>query len=160
MFAQLLEIKRLRERSAAAAARAAREALAAREREKAEAEQAVVAFREARIERERRMFEDIRGREVKIEAIEHMKQRVALLREEERQLEKAVEDAGKAIETARKACAEAEAAQAEAARAVAKFEEFVAAEDEEVRLALVAREDAEIEEVSEAIFAIRNKGVA
>jgi hypothetical protein len=159
-FARLLEIKRVRERNAAAGVRAARAALVAREREKVEAEAAVVAFREVRVAKEKAMFDAIRGQTVRIEAIEDMKQRVALLREEERTLAAAVESAGKAIEAAREDCAAAERARTEAARAVSKFEEFVAIQDAEARRARAAREDAEVEEVSEAAFAMRSKGVA
>lgn len=159
-FKRLLDIKKLRERSAESAAREARRALAAREREKVEAEEAVVAFREERLRKEKAMFDKLRGKPVRVDAIEDMKQRVALLRDEERALEQAVETAQKAIVAAREAVTAADRAQAEAARAVSKFEEFVAIQDEEERKALVAKEDAEVEEISEAIFAIKSKGVA
>lgn len=152
MLAELLRVKQLREADAEKAVRAAQAELAAAQAAVVAAEEAVVRHHEFRLAEEPRLFDQIRGEAVSVARIDEMKQAVALLRETEMNLQGEVETAREAVPPFEAAVRDAEAAHRDAMAATLKFQELVdeAARDE--AKAGVAREDAELEEVSEVMF--------
>jgi len=114
--------------------------------------------RDYRLAEEARLFEEIRGKAVKLEKLEGMKQSVALMRERELRLEGAVEDAKKAVVTAEEELQKAVEAHQEARRAVEKFEEFVDIQKAAEHKAAARKEEAETEEITDAAYATRTRG--
>ncbi|MEM9761329.1 MAG: YscO family type III secretion system apparatus protein [Pseudomonadota bacterium] len=158
MLSRLLRIKRLREERAVRETQEAVRAVAAAERAVAEAEEALSTHQAFRKTEEPRLFGEVKGTPVALSRLDRLKEDIAALKALELELEDAVATARRKVAEAEAALQAAEAAQREAERAVAKFEEFVAVEDRRERDDAVAREDAEIEEVSEAVFATRSRG--
>ena len=155
VFDDLLSIKAFREQSAGNAVTRAKAIVAEREKAVRNAEQAVLKYREFRVAEEARLFQEIRGAKVKLGELEDMKQSVALMRDRELKLDEAIEEAKKAVEPAKQEQRKAEEAHREAQKALQKFEEFVQVQKEEEQTRAAAQEEAEVEEVSEAIFASR-----
>ena len=158
MFRDLLKIKKLREQGAAAAVTRARQAVEAAQAAVVEAEEAVEAHEAFRVKKEAQLFAEIKGTAVTVDEIDAMKFKVGLLRETTEELKKAVEARRQEVAAAEAAVQEAEAAHLEAQKSLQKFEEFVAIQEEEERKLAVEAEEAEVEEISEAIFAGRAKG--
>ena len=152
MLEELLKIKRIRERDAEAAVRLAERKLAeAREAVRA-AKKAVSEHHDFRLKEEIRLFEEIRGEEVHVRDFDDMKQAVATLRKTEADLEETVAEKTKAIAPAEQALNAAQNAYREAKAATMKFEELVDLERAEAKKAQIFREDAETEEVVEAVI--------
>ena len=159
MFEELLDIKKIREQGASIAVGQAKTAVKEAEQAVIDAEQAVADHAAFKASEEVRLFEEIRGQEVKLDDIDAMKFKIGLLKEKAEKLAAAVEDRKKAVETAQAAVETAEAAHKEAQRALQKFEEFVEIQREADKKAAAAKEEAEVEEVSETIFAARMRKV-
>ncbi len=158
MFDELLDIKKLREQSAASAVKRAKEAVLAAEGEVKLAQKSVHDHEEFRVTEELRLFEEIHGEEVKLDDIDEMKFKIGLLRTKTGELEKTVEEKTRLVAKAREAVQAAMEAEHHAKKAVQKFEEFVDIQHKEEEKLAVAAEEAEIEEITEAIFAGRRKG--
>ncbi len=158
MFDELLDIKKLREQSAAGVVKRAQEAVEAAEEEVRSAEKSVLDHEAFRVTEEQRLFEEIQGEAVRLDDIDEMKFKIGLLRAKTGELEKAVEEKNKLVAKAREAVKVAMEAEHQAQKAVRKFEEFVDIQHQEEQRLAVAAEEAEIEEVTEAIFAGRMKG--
>jgi len=157
MFADLLRIKKFREDSAARAVKVAEQELAMRRQAVRDAEEAVEKHREFRVAEENRLFNEIRGVEVSIKKIDTMKAAVAELRDDERRLEQSIEEARKAVPAAEQAVVQAESAHREAVKATQKFEQFVVIQQEAEKKEAGRREEAELEETSEAAFAAASR---
>ncbi|MEM9045802.1 MAG: YscO family type III secretion system apparatus protein [Pseudomonadota bacterium] len=155
MFEELLEIKGLREKTAAAEVGKAQDFVVACQQAVKDAEQAVVDYRAFRLKEEVRLFDEIKGHSVKVEAIDEMKFKITKLREKEAELEAVIDEKKKAVTDAEAAVVKAEEAHVEAQRAVEKFEEFVEIQREERLKEAAEAEEAEVEEISEAIFSGR-----
>ena len=153
MFADLLRIKKYREDSAARAVKIAEQELKARQQAVRDAEQAVAKHHDFRIAEEERLFAAIKGSPVNLKKLDEMKAMVALLRDDEQRLEKAVVAAEKEVPPARKAVEAAEAVHREAVKATQKFTQFVEIQREAEKKAAGQREEAELEETAEAGFA-------
>lgn len=155
MFAELLKVKRYR---ADRALRATQVAAAAVERAKAAVRDAESALEQHRVfmaAEETRLFDEIRGKPVSMKQIDKLKFDTAALKAKELELAEALETAKQAVSRAEEALAEAKTAQRAADRTVAKFEEFVSIEEMKARAEATSREDAELEEVSEAAYGAR-----
>ncbi|MEM7528876.1 MAG: YscO family type III secretion system apparatus protein [Pseudomonadota bacterium] len=157
MFADLLRIKKFREDAAEQAVKQAESVLAEKRQAVEDAKKAVTDHETFRIAEEARMFDEIKGREVKRERLDLMNEMIAILRSEELKLREEVIAVEKKVPPAEKKVQEAEAKHHEAVLATRKFEEFVAEQRAAEAKAAVAAEEAEIEEVSEAGFAARNR---
>ena len=155
MFEELLEIKGLREKTAAAEVTKAQEYVAECEQAVVDAQQAVVDYETFRLKEEVRLFEEIKGHGVKVEAIDEMKFNISKLRERQAELEAEIEEKKKAVQAAEQAVLKAEENHKEAQRAVEKFEEFVDIQRKERLKEAAEAEEAEVEEISEAIFSGR-----
>jgi len=154
----LLRVKKLREQAAERALRDAEAARDALRREADERERAAEAFRDWRVTEEARLFDEIRGQEIHVRHLDDFKRKKELLRvDEAAKFEEAsaartkAEEAEKPVDAARQALVEAQ-------RAVRKFEEFVAIERQRIAAEEVARMEAETEEVAEAGFAAKMAG--
>ena len=158
MFANLLRIKRFREESAARAVKVAQHEVTVREQAVRDAEEAVVKHREFREPEEDRLFAEIKGTEVSMKKLDVMKAKVAVLRDDELRLVEAIETVKKAVPPARDALAKAEAAHRDAVKATQKFEQFVEIQREAAAKEAGRREEAELEETSEAAFAAAQRG--
>ena len=152
MLEELLKIKRIREADAETAVRSA-------ERKLAEAHEAVWAAKRAasdhhefRLKEEVRLFEEIRGESVHVRDFDDMKHAVSVLRQKEADLEETIVEKTKAIAPAADAVEAAKEAYREAKVATMKFEELVNLERAEAAKAAIIREDAETEEVVEAVL--------
>jgi len=156
MFKELLNIKHLREKTAAAAVARAKAVVRERQEAVGAAKAAVEEFHAFRLDEEVRLFEKIKGTGVKVEKIDEMKFEITTLRAREEELKKKIEEAEDAVREAERAVENAEDKHREAEKAVQKYEELVQNEADEAAKAAMQAEDAEIEEVSEAIFAIRS----
>ena len=152
MLVELLEVKKIRERDADRVKREAERALQAALDAVRAAQQAVVDFHEFRIEEEPRLFNKIRGEKVKVKAFDDYKHQVAALRDKEMGMIEEAEALEAKVPPKREALDAATSAHAAAMAAVAKFEELVEIEKQEIAAAAMAREDAEAEEVVEAVF--------
>lgn len=155
MFEELLEIKGLREKTAAAEVGKAQDYVKLCEQAVVEAEQAVTDYHAFRLKEEVRLFEEIKGHGVKVEAIDEMKFKITQLREKEAELQAVIEEKQQAVKAAEAAVVKAEEDHKEAQRAVEKFEEFVEIQREERLKEAAEAEEAEVEEISEAIFSGR-----
>lgn len=155
MFTELLKIKEMR---ADKAKRATQDAVELLEGMRIAANIARNTLSKHQIEmraREEILFERMKGKPVSRRQLDHLKFVVAEDKSRELELREAQNAALAEIPPAEAALEAAKEKQREAERVVAKFEEFVAIEKEDARKAAVFVEDAEIEEVSEAIFANR-----
>lgn len=152
MLEELLKIKRIRERDAETAVHLAERKLAEAHEAVRAAKQAVSDHHEFRLKEEVRLFEEIRGEPVHVRDFDEMKQSVAMLRKTEADLEETVAEKTKAIAPAEEALQSAQEAYREAKVATMKFEELVDLERSEAERAALFREDAETEEVVEAVF--------
>lgn len=151
MLEELLRIKRIRERDAEAAVRSAERKLAeARDAVRA-AEKAVSDHHEFRLKEEIRLFEEIRGASIHVRDFDDMKHAVAMLRQKEADLEESVAEKTKAVAPAEQALRAAQDAYREAKKATMKFEELVSLQRAEAEKAATFREEAETEEVVEAV---------
>lgn len=155
MFAELLEIKRLRENKEEAAMRAARAALDAAHAAVEAAKNAVEDYHTWRLAEEARLFAKVKGAAVRLKAIEEMNETIGTMRTKELALTEEISAREQEVPEAERALKEAEARHHDAKKATQKFEEFVAMQREEEARAAVEREDAELEEITEAIFAGR-----
>ena len=158
MFEELFRIKEFREQDAANAVSQAKAAVAEKQLALRDAKAAVSEYNEFRLAEEPRLFEEIRGAEVKLEKLEEMKQKVAMMRDHELKLQETVKEAETAVDTAKEALEAAEAAYHEARKELQKFEEFVKAQREEAEKAESRKEEGEVEEISETAFASRTRG--
>lgn len=158
MFADLLRIKRFREDTAVRAVKVAAQEVAACRQALHDAEAAVARHRDSRVAEEDRLFAEIKGAEVSMKRLDAMKAAVALLRDDEMRLEQQVEAARRALPPAETALQQAEAAHRAAVKATQKFEQFVAAQRDAERQEAGRREEAELEEASEAGFAAAQRG--
>ena len=158
MFDDLLRIREFRETSAANEVARVRRVVADKQQAVRDAEAAVQDYRDYRLAEESRLFAAIRGARVKLRKLEDMKQSIALMRDHELKLEEAVEQAKKALEEAEEELQRAVDAYHEAQKSLRKFEEFVAAQKDMEHKAAERKEEAEVEEVSEATYAARMRG--
>ena len=157
MFEELLRVKEFREQGAANAVSRAKAVVAEKAQAVRDAEAAVAHYNAYRVAEEPRLFEEIRGAEIKLEKLEEMNQRVAMMRDHELKLQQAVNDAETAVDTANEALKAAEAAHHKARKELQKFEEFAKAQREEAAKAESRKEENEVEEISEAAFAARTR---
>jgi len=153
MFADLLRIKKFREETASRGVKIAEQEVAARQQAVRDAEEAVVKHRAFREQEEDRLFAEIKGTEVSMKKIDVMKAKVGLLRDDELRLVEAIEIAKKAVPPARDALEKAVAVHRDAVKATQKFEQFVEIQQEAAKKEAGRREEAELEETSEAAFA-------
>ena len=153
-----MQIKRVRELGAANAVAEARDAVAQARDAVTEAETKAQDFGAFRTREEKRLFEDIRGQGVKVEDIDEMKFKVEELRAREQALLQEISDKQEALAQAQSAQETAQEAHREAQKALQKFQDFVDAQRAEAQKEIAAHEEAEVEEVTEAIFAVRMQG--
>ncbi len=154
-FEQLLSIKAIREQGAANAVRRAKAAVEEAEEAVVIAEKEVEEYRAYRLQEEPRLFEEIRGKGVKLDEIDDMKYKVSLLRTKEEELQKVVEDKRQKVADAEANLQQAENEHVLAQKAHEKFEQFVQIQREEAQKLAAELEEAEVEEITEAIFAGR-----
>lgn len=152
VFKRLLDIKVLRERSAATAVAIAEQSLEEAVEGVRAAKEELEDFEDYRKEEEERLFNTIKGMPVAVDAIDMMKFQVGLLRQETTELEKLLNEAETVEKNAQTELRRAETAHQETQRAVEKFQML-----EERQAALDASraadaEEAEIEETSEASY--------
>ena len=150
MYEDLLRIKAFREQTAASAVLRQRRVLEEQTQTLRQARKAVIDFRNYRVNKERQLFENIKGRSVAVRAIETMKQNVAALREKEAGLESQILAAEKQVKEAQQALEEARQQHAETVRAHEKFGQFIAVQQETERLEQTRREENELEETVSA----------
>lgn len=157
MYRELLRVKRLREDTAKADLRGAEAMLSAARAAAEKADEMVEQFHAERLIRERKLFEDIKGVAVQVREIDDMKAKIERLRAEEEELRRRAAKAHEQVADAENDVSSARAALKRAEQTTQKFEEFVEIEKERVAVAQAEREEAETEEVSEAIFAAQSK---
>ena len=151
MLEELLKIKRIRERDAEAAVRSAERTLAEAHEAVRVAKKAASDHHEFRLKEEIRLFEEIRGASIHVRDFDDMKHAVAMLRQKEADLEEIIVKKTEAVAPAEQALRAAQEAYREAKKATMKFEELVNLERAEAEKAAIIREDAETEEVVEAV---------
>lgn len=158
-FEELLWIKKIREQAAANAVTRAKDAVEEAQLAVTEAENEVREYSAFRAVEELRLFEEIRGRGVKLDDIDEMKYKVSLLRVKEEELRKVVEDKKQAMADAEANLQQAEEDHIVAQKSHEKFEQFVEVKREEALKEATEREEAEVEEITEVIFAGRRTEV-
>ena len=151
MLEELLRIKRIRERDAEAAVHLAERKLAEAHEAVRAAEKAASDHHEFRLKEEIRLFEEIRGASIHVRDFDDMKHAIAILRQKEADLEETIAEKTKAIAPAEEALQAAKETYREAKVGTMKFEELVNLERAEAEKAAIFREDAETEEVVEAV---------
>lgn len=142
----MLRIRRRREE------RAGKELVTAR-RSRDEAEQALeesrrrlTAFRAEKVERSNRLYAAVIGQVVRREALDRLKEELALLEERQVQLGEAVAQAEKTLEEREKSAEQAHRRYIEENRNVMKIESHKSSWEEEEAKELERRQDAEMEE--------------
>jgi Type III secretion protein YscO len=158
MFADLLRIKKFREDAAARAVKVSEQEVALRRQAVRDAEEALEKHRTFRLVEEDRLFDEIKGIEVSMKKIDAMKGAVAQLRDDEARLERAIGQARKAVPPAEETLAQTVAAHRDAVKATQKFAQFVEIQQQTEKKEASRREEAELEETSEAGFAAAHRG--
>jgi len=154
MLEDLLRVKRLREDDAVRALAKAEDEL---ERLRAECDRKQREHADYRLWRpaeERRLHERIRGRRVKLEKVELLRETIAGLRQRELRLREACADARQAVRAAGERRAQARRRRLDAHKDVVKFEELDRAHVEAARREAELRREVEIED-----FVPRGSGV-
>ncbi|MEM8820628.1 MAG: YscO family type III secretion system apparatus protein [Pseudomonadota bacterium] len=157
MYRELLRVKRLREDTAKAELRDSEAMLRAARSAAERADEMVESFHAERLLKEKRLFDEIKGVAVLVRDIDDMKAKIERLRAEEEELRKRASKAHEQVTEAENDVATARTAVKRAEQITQKFEEFVDIEKERVAIAQAEREEAETEEVSEAIFAAQSR---
>ena len=103
-----------------------------------------------RIAEEEHLYRDIQGKEVSVDDLEELRERIASLRQRGLQLEEEVERAAHEVERARNTVAEARRARVVAYKEVTKFDEYNRILVDERRRDLERREEAELEDLISA----------
>lgn len=152
MFADLLRIKKFREDKAERDVKVAEAKLAERLSSVKRAEEALKSYHDFRLKEEIRLFNEIRGEKIHVAALEKMKRMVALLRDEEQNLEQDLEKEKQTVPPAKENVRKAEEIHSEAVMATEKFKEFISIQMEIESLEEGRREEAESEEVIETMF--------
>lgn len=147
MYQQLLQVKQLHEQTAANALQRSRRNVQQHIDAVQHAQQQNDNFRDFRIGREQQLFDDLKGEAVAVRRIDEMKQRVALLREQQAGLEQAILAAERELEAAREELAQAEEGYKTATREQEKFVEFNATLAAEEQREQQQREENEVEEM-------------
>ncbi|MBV7485197.1 type III secretion protein [Bordetella sp. BOR01] len=148
MFDELLAIKRFREGQAELAVVRQRQVHADAEQARLAAEHDLQQFRHWAQQRESDMYGDLCSRLVRVRDIEDVLQGVAGLREDERQHETVLDEAGKQVEREAQALAERRTHHRDATRTTEKFVELAQVNLAEHLKEMERKEDLEMEEVA------------
>ncbi|MGB1271198.1 MAG: type III secretion system stalk subunit SctO [Endozoicomonas sp.] len=105
-----------------------------------------------RCKEEQNLYDNIINMEVRQNALDQLKQKVAVMREKDVSLEEAVSEAKKKVADEEQALEAAKETHMKAMQAVQKFEEFTKVLDEEA-----AKEAARIEDLEMEEFTVRSK---
>lgn len=152
MRQDLLKIKQFREQRAARAVIHEQRRVEEKAKAQRQAQEQARRFSQFRAEEEIRLFERIKGQKVALRDIEQMNARVAGLREQQSQHDKAALEAGEALEQARLTLQQARSNHALAMREQEKFEQFIAIQQRAEERLQQRKEEQELEEVSEALY--------
>jgi len=158
MYQELLQVKHVHQQNAASALQ--RERLNVEQHRDAlqRAREQQKNFHRFRLEREQQLFDDIQGEAVKMQRIDQMKQRVAMLHEQEAELQQAILTAQRDLESAKEELAKAEEHYKEAVREEEKFRQFVATLDAEEQRAQDRRQENEVEEIVTSTYGRHRPG--
>lgn len=109
-------------------------------------------YRDWMVERQDQMFDDICEKTVKVRAIEELRTRILMLRDEEQIIETSIDDARKAHQAALEEVHSCEQRLKEATRQREKFEDLAESYDTELREALAYKEEMEMEEFTSPVM--------
>ena len=146
MLHELLRIKNIRVQAAETEVRKCQNRVEAARQEVKNKQKEFEEYVEWRVQEEKQLYDNIINMEIHQNDLDHLKQKIALLREKDVSLEQAVAEAKKKAEVEEQALAEAHEKHAKAMQAVHKFEEFTKVQDEEAKKEAERLEDLELEE--------------
>lgn len=152
MLHELLKIKNIREQTAETEVRKCKNRVDAAKQEVRDKQKEFDEYVEWRGQEEKRLYDNIMNMEIHQNDLDHLKQKIALLREKDITLELAVAEAEKQVAVEEQALVEAREHHAKAMQAVQKFEEFTKVQDKEAKKEAERLEDLEMEE-----FTVRPK---
>jgi len=152
MYNDLLRIKAFREQTAANEVTRHKRLVKEQTQALQAARDEAARFQDYRIEQEKKLFEEIKGRTVVLRDLENMKQHVALLREKEALLDTKILDVEKQLTQAEQALEQARKHHMETVREHEKFKQFIEVQWEAERREQESREEQEVEEVAAAAY--------
>ena len=152
MFADLLYIKRFRERQAELdlVRQRSRRATADRAQQNAESELAI--FHRQAVVQETSMYSDLCTRVVKLRDIEHVQQQIAILKASELRYQEALDGAEQALNRETRLLDERGEAHRRAVRMTTKFAELEEAHLDSVHRAFDYKEEQEMEDISVVLY--------
>lgn len=146
MLHDLLKIKVIREKSAHDDVRKCNRLVEESLQKQQQREKELDDYIKWRRQEEEDLYEEILNTEVKQHDLDFLKQKVAVMREKDSELEQAVESAKSHVLEAKQKLEEAKITHQRAMQAVEKFQEFTAVLDEEAAKEAERLEDLEMEE--------------
>lgn len=146
MMSELLQIKKIRERNALAEIKKKRAALEQATRCLEDERQKLSQYSVWRKSQEKRLYDNVIGETVRLMTFEDIKLEIAMLREQEVQLEQALQQAKVKHEEAEKAFKEVKNAYQKAMKTVEKYTELSARELQNTVLAREYRNEVEMED--------------
>ncbi len=152
MLHELLKIKNIRKQSADDDVRKCKNRLEVAQQEVQTKQQEFDDYVDWRCKEEQRLYDNIINMEIRQKDLDHLKKKIALLREKDVTLEQAVNEAEKKVTEEKQALETARDVLTKAMQAVEKFEEFTRVLDEESAKEAERIEDLEMEE-----FTVRPK---
>ena len=152
IFGELRRVKGFRERTAAAARSRALALMEQDAKELQRLREELVRFREERLVREQAVFEELRGRAVRLGDLEAMNRRIADWREEEAGFEPRIMAAEKALAEAKEALEVARRRHVDAMREVDKLDTLIDMQQQAAHREREAREENEVEEIVTAAY--------
>ena len=147
MYQQLLQVKQLHQQTAANALQRSRRNVQQHSDALQHARDQSQHFRDFRAKREQQLFDNLKGEAVAVRRIDEMKQRVALLREQQTSLDQAILAAERELDAARKDLSQAEERYKIAIREEEKFRQFNATLAAQEQREQDRREENEVEEM-------------
>lgn len=152
MLHELLKIKNIREQGANDEVRKCKNRVEAAKMEVQKKQSELEEYIDWRCKEEQNLYDNIINKEVRQNALDQLKQKVAIMREKDASLEEAISVAKKKVADEEQALEAAKEAHMKAMQAVQKFEEFTKVLDEEA-----AKEAARIEDLEMEEFTVRSK---
>lgn len=146
MLHELLKIKNIREQTAETEVRKTKNRVEAAKAEVREKQKEFDEYVDWRCKEEQRLYDNIINMEVRQNDLDHLKQKVAMLREKDITLQQAITEAEQKVKQEEEALEQAREVHAKAMQAVQKFEEFTRVQDAEEKKEAERQEDLEMEE--------------
>ncbi|MEJ2044107.1 MAG: YscO family type III secretion system apparatus protein [Reinekea sp.] len=157
MLSKIEAIKKLRETNAQTAVKRQRTILAESDQALRDAEDALVQYKEWRIEEEQRLYQEIIGSSVEMKGLEKVKSQIGKLRQEEENFKKRIIDAKQERDRAEQDLHRAELALHEANKALEKCQELVKQIAKDTLAKALRGEENELEEACEGLYTNRSQ---